>query len=52
MIDYEEMILEMVDDDGGMLDECATCHYKGVDTCKGQCERIEEVYNPYLTQNV
>lgn len=29
MIDYEELILDIVEDDGGVADDCATCPYKG-----------------------
>lgn len=48
MIDWEDMILarqelnEMMEDD-----ECAGCPYAG-HSCHGQCEEVEEHYNPYL----
>lgn len=48
MMDYEWMILDMVDDDGGVEDDCANCPYKGDKTCRSQCEKEVEIYNPYI----
>lgn len=47
MIDYEELILDMAEDDGGVADDCTTCPYRG-DKCRTQCEDVEEIYNPYI----
>lgn len=47
MIDYEELILDIAEDDGGVADDCATCPYKG-NKCRSQCEGVEEIYNPYI----
>lgn len=47
MIDYEELILDMAEDDGGVVDDCANCPYKGMN-CKSQCEVETEIYNPNL----
>ena len=47
MFDYEYMILNMVEDDGGVTDDCASCPYKGMN-CKSQCEEGTEIYNPNL----
>ena len=47
MIDYEYMILDMAEDDGGVADDCANCPYKGMN-CKSQCEEGTEIYNPNL----
>lgn len=47
MNDYEYLILQRQEDES---DECSTCPYKGVNTCRNQCMRIsagpplEEVY--------
>ena len=45
MDSYEELILASQE---GEYDECATCPFKGVDTCKNQCMEVEEVHNPYF----
>ena len=43
--DYEYAILARQE---GGSDMCASCEYKGIDTCKNQCMEVEEVYNPNL----
>lgn len=47
MIDYEYMILDIAEDDGGVADDCASCPHKGMD-CQSQCEKETEIYNPNL----
>ena len=43
--DYEGAILDRQESYG---DDCASCPYKGINTCQNQCMETEEIYNPYL----
>lgn len=49
-MDYEWMILDMAEYDGGVADDCANCPHKGIKTCKNQCEEEVEIYNPYIQE--
>lgn len=44
-MDYEEMILERQESDGN---DCSSCPYAGIHTCRNQCMEIEEHWNPNL----
>lgn len=45
MNSYEEAILAIQEEEH---DECATCPYKGADTCNNQCAEEVEIENYYL----
>ena len=44
-MDYEELILAMAESEG---DDCKSCPYAGIETCKNQCLEVVEIWNPNL----